>query len=238
MTAIEMNYQFDVLYGQINNYGFGRFQTHEIQTFLNRAQEVVVEGDFDKGRKGDRKFFESNEKIRRELNELICDANYTAGQFNTGASALHDNAVFAEMSTDFLYSLKEDCTVSYTDCNDETATKNTKVKPVKHDSYLMDINNPYKKPGKEVIWRMDYHGDSTGTIMHELISDSGTTITNYHIRYIKRPQEIVIITNVPCELNESVHKEIVKIAVDLAIESLRYRLVQEGKLQTNTAENE
>ena len=233
MTGIEMHYEFEVLYGQIDNYGGGRFQSHEIQTFLNRAQEIIVEGGYSKDRTDDKRFFESNEKTRRELNELICDANYTGGQFNTGASALHDNAVFAEMSSNFLYSLKEDCTVQYTDCNGETATKMAKVKPIKHDSYLIDINNPFKKPGKEVIWRMDYHGDSTGTIMHELISDSDTTITNYHIRYIKRPQKIVIITNVPCELNESVHNEIVKIAVDLAIETQKYRLAQKGELQTN-----
>ncbi len=233
MTGVEMQYEFEVLYGQMNNYGFGRFQSHEIESFLNRAQEIVTESGYDKGRQDDKKFFESNEKTRRELNELICDANYTGGQFNTGSSALHDNAVFVEMSSDFLYSLKEDCTVQYTDCNDETATKNTKVKPIKYDSYLMDINNPFKKPGKEVIWRMDYAGDSTGTIMHELIASDDTSITNYHIRYMKRPQKIVIISNIPCELNESVHREIVRIAVDLAIETLKYKLTQEGKLQTN-----
>ena len=99
----------------------------------------------------------------------------------------------------------------------------------------MDIDNPFKKPGKEVIWRMDFHGDSTGTIMHELISDSDTTITNYHIRYIKRPQKIVIITNIPCELNESLHNEIVKIAVSLAVESLKLKQFQEGNLQTNNS---
>ncbi len=235
MTATEMHYQFEVLYGQVDNYGSGRFQSHEIQTFLNRAQEIIVESGYSKENKSDTRFFESNEKARRELNELISDENYTAGQFNTGSSALHDNAVFAEMGTDFLYSLKEDCTVSYTDCNNEVATKNAKVKPVKHDSYLMDIDNPFKKPGKEVIWRMDFHGDNTGTIMHELISDSDTSITNYHIRYIKRPQKIVIITNIPCELNESLHNEIVKIAVSLAVESLKLKQFQEGNLQTNNS---
>ena len=235
MTATEMHYQFEVLYGQVDNYGGGRFQSHEIQTFLNRAQEIIVESGYSKENKSDTRFFESNEKARRELNELISDANYTAGQFNTGSSALHDNAVFAEMDANFLYSLKEDCTVSYTDCNNETATKNAKVKPVKHDSYMMDIDNPFKKPGKEVIWRMDFHGDNTGTIMHELISDSDTTITNYHIRYIKRPQKIVIITNIPCELNESLHNEIVKIAVSLAVESLKLKQFQEGNLQTNNS---
>lgn len=235
MTGIEMSLEFDVLYGQINGYGSGRFQSHEKETFLNRAQEIKVENTYKKRGRGDKEFFESNEKTRRELNELINNANYTGGQFNTGASALHDNAVFVEMSNDFLYSLKEECTVEYTDLNNDTATKKTKVKPVKHDSYLMDINNPYKKPGKEVIWRLDYQGDSTGTIMHELIFDSDTTITNYHIRYIKRPQDINIISNVPCELNESVHREIVKIAVDLAIETLKYKLAQEGKLQTTNS---
>ena len=233
MTAIEMSLEFDVVYGQVNNYGFGRFQSHEKEAFLNSAQEILVEETYDKKGRGDKTFIESNEKTRRELNELYVDANYTGGQFNTGSSALHDNAVFAEMASNFLYSLKEDCTVTYEDCNAETATANPKVKPITHDSYLEDINNPYKKPGKDVIWRLDYQGNSTGTTMHELIANSDTTITNYHIRYVKRPQSIVIITNIPCELNESVHREIVRIAVDLAIKTMKYSLAQEGKLQTN-----
>lgn len=223
MNALEMQLEFDTLVSQLSVYSGYRFMSHETESFLNSSQETWVERQYSSidGRRD--KFFESNEKSRRELNELINNYSATAGQFSTGSSALHSNAVFVELPTDFLYTLKEECTISYTDCNDDTATKSVKVKPVTHDEYLMDIDNPFKKPGKEVIWRMDYQSDETGSKNHELIGDALVTITNYSTRYIKRPQIIVLSSNIPCELDQSVHREIVRGAVNMAHESLKSR---------------
>ena len=116
------------------------------------------------------------------------------------------------------------------------------VKVQKHDAYISNWFNPFKRPYNELCWRMDYSKETvlSSVKRHELISDGTYNIIDYNIRYYKRPSPIIVPTaatfpqfvidgiTVPpgyagkdCELDSGVHRQIVDIAVRLAVAALQ-----------------
>jgi hypothetical protein len=230
MTAAEMQYNFELKRNTL--YSLDKpYTSYDINFLLNKAQDDIVDERYSKDTGDEKTFFEGNERLRMELGGLITDYNQTGGQFNTTDGALHSNGSFVTMPTDLLYSLKEDCLISYSDCNGDVKTKTIKVIPVTHDEYLMNINNAYKKPYEDLVWRLDYKGSATGTVRHELIDDGVITITNYHMRYLKRPGRINILTGVDCQLNTILHEEIVDRAVTYADIFLKRNTIVEPTTQ-------
>lgn len=115
------------------------------------------------------------------------------------------------------------------------------IKVIKHDEFSINWINPFKRPYKELCWRMDYSSLNPNTTAkrHELITDGTYHIVNYSIRYYKKPTPIIVPTrptfpafvideiNVPsgfagldCELNTGVHRAIIDIAIRLAVAAL------------------
>lgn len=103
------------------------------------------------------------------------------------------------------------------------------VVPLRFDEYSRLMSKPYKEPLKYQIWRLISDNDSN--IKVELIPHSGDNLSQYKIRYVRRPQPIVLtdLTSVydgltingkhevtECELNPIVHRAILDRAVELA----------------------
>ena len=153
------------------------------------------------------------------------------------------DGTFFELPTDFLYTIQEEatiedpCATQPVDTAEPKITKIIEVKPITHDYYLKNKKNPYKKPYDELVWRLDFSKvkfSSTpngGTAenkehkRHELITDANTTVTEYRVRYIKKPNPIITATGITiegvttvsnCELNSITHRAIVDEAVALA----------------------
>lgn len=217
MTAQQMHENFERKILQLHSVD-KTFTSVDVSSFLNKSQEMVVQSIYSDDLFPGRLFFESNEKVRTELGNLIRNHAVSSTSFVTGAAELHDNAFFVEMPSDYLYALKEECTLTYTDCNGDTATRITKVVPVRYDQYLEDIENPYAKPYKELVWRLDY--GITAAKRHEIVHASDNTINSYRMRYLKKPSDIDINTGADCELDTSLHERIVDGAVDIAIRLL------------------
>jgi len=213
MTAEEMQYNFELKLHTISSMD-KPFESYDINQFLNKAQDDLVEERYS-ARDGDRReAFEKDEKVRAELAELI--QNTAISSFDSLDSALHTNGAFVDIPNDFLYSLKEECRVYYNNCNNETAYNDTRVKPVAHDEYNMNINNAYKAPYNELVWRLDYNSTTGDMKRHELITDGTYTITSYKLRYLRRPTRINILDGSDCELNSSLHEEIIDRAIQFA----------------------
>jgi hypothetical protein len=206
-----MQYHFELKLNQFHTIE-KIFSSTDIAVFLNRAQDEIITDRYSKKDNTPFRFFESDEKTRTELGSLIKNSNITS--FVT-SNELHTNAVFANLPGDFLYSIQEMCVVSYEDCNADTVTGTAKVMPIRHDEYMMNIDNPFGKPYKNLVWRMDY--GATGTKKHELIHGDDQTIDTYVLRYLRKPSAINILTGVDCELHESLHEEIVDRAVNIAL---------------------
>lgn len=215
MTSQEMQYSFEIKFGVFHTLE-KPFTSTDIALFLNKAQKIFVNNRYSNliGNRGE--YFESSEKARTELGSLI--KNYNTGTFDTSDSALHSSAVFVSLPSDYLYAIKEMCVVSYTDCNSTTATATARILPIRHDEYQMKIDDPFSKPDKKTVWRMDY--GITGSKKHELFHGALHTITSYSLRYLKQGTDIDIINGVDCELHPIVHEEIVDMAVSIAMASL------------------
>ena len=89
------------------------------------------------------------------------------------------------------------------------------------------MSKPYKRPLKFNAWRLLDNSDTKNRA--ELIVGPNDTITQYTIRYVKRPNPIVlsdleeglslgdnVSTETPCELDPILHPEILQRAVELA----------------------
>lgn len=217
MTAQEMHYNFELM---LNEQGMmdKSFTSYDVSMFLNRSQNDIVEGFYSSRINPESGYFELDERARAMLAFLIESTQILAAAFDNSSNKLHDNAVFADLPSNFLYALEEDCTVSYTDCNGSSGSRKARVLPIRHDEYSMNINNVYKKPWRDLVWRMDFSG-SSGQKKHELIYGEGTSITVYRLRYLRKPVEIDINNGVDCELNPMLHEEVVDRAVAFALAS-------------------
>ena len=195
MTQREMNESF---LAQIHNFDVDseyQFQTHEVNIFLTKAYREVVNELY--------KEFEKSERIRKVLNPLVKSAQI--GSFI--ASTTYSNAYtvnLASLDPEVLYVLTEEVTT--------TAATKIPVKVVTLDSYTANKDNPFKKPYKELVWRLDIGG---GSLTHYLISTY--TPTSYYITYLQQPEEVDVTSTVSLKINKDVHKDIVDRAVQHAL---------------------
>lgn len=195
MTQREMNESF---LAQIHNFDVDseyQFQTHEVNIFLTKAYREVVNELY--------KEFEKSERIRKVLNPLVKSAQI--GSFTT--STTYSNAYtvnLASLDPEVLYVLTEEVTT--------TAATKIPVKVVTLDSYTANKDNPFKKPYKELVWRLDIGG---GSLTHYLISTY--TPTSYYITYLQQPEEVNVTSTVSLKINKDVHKDIVDRAVQHAL---------------------
>jgi hypothetical protein len=215
MTAQEMQQEFLILYDKITNFDAPGYTDLEISILLTKGQERVVYSFYSIDNKY-KEGFEESEARRKDLKELVKGTTITTA--STSQTNTLPNGTFFDLPTDCLYVISEEITTdSSEDCSDG---KRIRVKPVTHDEYSINLKNPFKKPDiKTFVWRLDYQGKK-----HEIITDGTFTVAQYHLRYIKRPNPIIIGANtvdgatgpLNCELDESVHKKIVDEAVKIA----------------------
>jgi hypothetical protein len=234
MTANEMSFEFKVGYDKITNFDAPGYEDEEISLLLNKAQErffLQTYAATNKFKEG----FEETEKRRKDLSELIANATISvASATQTGSLP---NGTLYDLPTNFLYAIKEEVTISSEDECDNG--KRIKVKPITHDEYTINIDNPFKQPDNELVWRLDYSRtvDNVNPKRHELITDGSYTISAYHLRYLRRLPNIVVDEAIPanqvnCILDEITHRRIVDLAIEIALE-----MSVDPRLQTNVGLN-
>lgn len=223
MTAAEMEIEFDILYDKITNFAAPGYSQLEKSIFLTKAQDRVVLQEYNPQGNKYLTGFEATEQRRKDLQELVIGTTITTP--STVQTNVLPNGTFFDLPSDCLYALSEEATVTtVTDTEGNCIDgKRYKVKPITHDEYSINITNPFKKPYANstdgLLWRLDYTGRK-----HEIITPSNVTITSYHLRYLKRPNPIIIGTNtvntvigpLNCVLNNILHTRIIDEAVKIA----------------------
>lgn len=234
MNANEMKYAFLLRYDKIDSLSSPGFDDREVADFLNQAQDrkflrkYIPEGN--KYIQG----FEMSEKRRRDLTELVTTVTLTSTNNSSSQTGAHNNGTLIDLPDDFLYAIEEHITFS-------GSTEPIPVMPIEHDYYIANIRNPYKRPYKNLVWRMNIARNTHGTGEEtggnapsakriELITD-GTTYDSYFIRYLKEPRRIVVdevtpANQVSCQLDDSIHNEIVDEAVRIAVAITQPELTQ------------
>lgn len=216
MTAVEMDQEFLILYDKLTNFDAPGYSELERSIILTKAQERVFFAHYNPLANKFREGFEESEARRKDIQELVKGVTISAPSA-TQTNTL-PNGEFYDLPVDFLYAISEEVTLT----SDDVCLNGTRVriKPITHDEYSINVKNPFKKPDStQVIWRLDYQGRK-----HELITDGKSTVSEYHLRYIKNLQPIILGSNtvngvagpLDSELNIILHTRIVDEAVKIA----------------------
>jgi hypothetical protein len=214
MTAAEFKEAFLIKYDRLANLAAPGYDDNEISFILTQAQEQLVKSHYNFKSNKFKDGFEETEKRRKDLSELTRNANLDSSAISLDQDGVSQNGIFYNLPDDLLYTIREEATLA----SDDTCVNGDRVgvRPVTHDEYVANINNPFKKPGTSRVWRLDFSTGNNTNRRHELITNGSYTIDTYHVRYIKRPIAINIPLNITSELDESVHSEIVDRAVRIA----------------------
>lgn len=237
MTTREFSNEFDILYNSIATKSAPGIDLYEKSVYLTKAQLELVKNYFTPQGNKYQKGFEQSSKRRNDLKELI--RNYKTTLQLSSSDGIDGKSVFFRIPSNVFIIIQEKAKV----ISEDSCVNNTyiTVVPKTHDEYSKQINNPFKKPDKKNIWRMDYYSQNGSNKNIELISNY--QITEYQCRYVIYPSPIVLgdlvslfpgenltIDNVAqeqtCKLSESVHREILDRAVELALADYRPEMVQ------------
>lgn len=189
------------------------FDEYEKSVFLTKAQEQIVLELYQE--------LEQSEENRKYLSNLIKTSNYVpVGEQDEDLINNTFKSYKVEMEDSILFMIYEQCTLR--DENNCINNKIASVVPTIHDDLDKVLKNPFKSPNSRKVIRLDFDNKI------ELISKYN--ISNYKVRYLKRPNPIILVTledlNIDKkqevsngETNPILHERIVQRAVQLAVQS-------------------
>ena len=226
MTNQEFSNEFDVLYNNIMSNQAPGLDEYEKSVFLTKAQDEIVKNYFNpKGNKY-QEGFDGNEKRQIDFSMIMRSTKISSG-FTDGTFDSRGKVV--TINSDVMMILNEYVTVtrarSVGDTNSTSETVRLTIVPINYTEYSRLMSKPFKRPLKWQAWRLL---TNDGTIKKaEIIVGPNDTLTAYNIRYIKRPQAIILsdlegvtldnkTTAQECELDPILHQEILQRAVELA----------------------
>lgn len=225
MTTQEFSSEFDILYNNIMSNAAPGLDEYEKSVFLTKAQEEILKNYFNpKGNKY-QEGFDDNEKRQIDFSNLVT-VKTIPSYSNSQYIKIDDRSLLFLMPNDMLFALNEVCEITENNIN-----RLVNVVPISFIEYSRLISKPYKRPLKNQCWRLTSSSSEKNRVL-ELILPFGSIVPgSYRIRYVSRPAPIILVdlsTEYPglsingitsvteCELDPSIHYEILQRAVELA----------------------
>ena len=227
MTIKEFSDEFSVAFNSyINTFDINNsfvpvnLDEYEKSVFLTMAQEMLI-SEWYTGKNMLGESLEETEEYRRLLDKLLVTVSLDTPVPNM--LGLTDKSVFFNLPEDLMY-----ITYESIDAEDPNMCNNAKkvvtVQPITQDEYHKIKGNPFR--GKNLNRALRLEVDR----MSELIYDY--TITRYLIRYVRKPNPIILVDLTEdnlsingksevseCELDAIAHRVILERAVILAAQS-------------------
>ena len=201
MTLEELSNEFDVIVNSYDNSQSLVFNEYEKSIYLTKAQEYIIKDLY--------RNYEGTEELNSYLKTLIKDKTYTIEDSTNIELDYPDN---------FLYILKEYANINTT-CKSNSRVD---VLPITQDEYNEVVENPFRGSKSKVL-RLEEN-------KIKLITD--LPIISYTMTYLSNPSPIILIDlpngltinnksekSTTIETSESIHREILDKAVQLAIQS-------------------
>lgn len=226
---------------------------YEKSVLLTQAQDIIVKSYFDARANSVGEGFDDSIRRQIDFSSLIKIAELNP--LEGGASIFDERGIVyrlprkvvdgveVEGTTDVLFILNEKLTQTCTNANEAVLWKKDYViVPISYKEYDREMSKPYAQPLKKQAWRLFQNQAIGFDINSELIprfnvtegtkgsgEEATTTTFTYKIRYVKRPQPIIledlpnnleidgVTTESECELNPIIHMDILNKAVELAI---------------------
>ena len=201
MTLEELSNEFDVIINSYDNSQSLVFNEYEKSIYLTKAQEYIIKDLY--------RNYEGTEELNSYLKTLIKDKTYPIEDSTNIELDYPDN---------FLYILKE-----YANINTTCKSNNrVDVLPITQDEYNEVVGNPFRGSKSKVL-RLEEN-------KIKLITD--LPIISYTMTYLSNPSPIILVDlpngltinnksekSTTIETSESIHREILDKAVQLAIQS-------------------
>ena len=246
MTPTEFSDMFDVLYNNVMSNAAPGLNEYEKSVFLTKAQNEIVKNYFNPQGNKYKEGFDGSAKRQIDFSKLISIDEQTPG---VPVASFDDRARTVEYPTDLLLIINEMLVLTAQGQGIAPEKKGTRqVVPISYDEYMRLMSKPYKEPLKNQAWRLitDQTGTPKVALAELIVNNNDLSYTlSYRLRYVRRPQPIIVanlasavgdgvtIDNIatvsPCELDESIHDEILQRAVELA--KAAYASDQSGQAQ-------
>ena len=230
MTNQEFSDEFDVLYNNITSNQAPGLDEYEKSVFLTKAQDEILKSYFNPILNKSQVGVDGNEQRQIDFSMLIktVDLDLDSSEAST-FSRLDSRSMFFSFPDDAIMVLNEMLLID---------GRRMVVVPINYLEYNRLMSKPYKRPLKQQAWRLLYNSNtssSAGALSYlkyaEVIpgpnDDMDSSSVSYTVRYIKRPQAIILydLEGVTiggsaeaqgCELDPVLHSEILQRAVELA----------------------
>ena len=236
MTTSEFSNAFDTLLSSYNtraDFGEGAskkeivLDEYEKSVFLTQAQDIVIKAYFDSSTNSQGQGIDDSTRRQVDFSSLITVASPSKLVAEEGQSlqSFDDRGVLYTLPSIILIMLNEKV---------KADNRNYVVIPINYAEYDRLMSKAYGQPLKKQCWRL-FQNVSGIDITSEIIPTEGVEVSDYKIRYIRRPRPIIL-TNLSlehqesleidgissvteCELNPIVHMDILNKAVELALAS-------------------
>lgn len=179
----ELSDQFDVLYNNITSNQAPGLDEYEKSLFLTLAQDDVIKSYFNPRLNKPMEGFDGSETRQIDFSMILRTVNYT-----TFSDAVFDNKANSKRVTlpsDVMMFINE-----FADVTRDSEKVRLAVVPLEYREYSRLSSKPYKRPLHYQAWRILDNSNSTNSA--EIIIGPTDTLTNYAIRYVKRPRPIVL----------------------------------------------
>lgn len=232
MNVSEFSLEFDVLYNNITSNLSPGLSEYEKSIFLTRAQEQIVKNHF--GIKSNTKSEGLNNSIKRDtdFSTLFKTVSITSGitEIPNPTHTLNTRVRRFTIKEDYLFIINEFCEIVKRDsAGNVLDTQLTTVVPLHYSEFARLNSGPYKEPNLYETWRIISDVVTVNESTFDLYIRYNWTLINYIIRYIKKPNPIILeelsTQNLTidgkhavssCELNPILHQEVLDRAVELA----------------------
>ena len=230
MTNKELSLEFDILFNNIMSGIAPGINDYEKSVFLTKGQEEIIKNYLNPLGNKYAEGLDDSKKRFTDFSGLIKTEEIST--LTTPVASIDRRAVTFALPTDAFVLLNE--VLQGTD--KEAKTRDFQIIPISYLEYTRLMSRPYKEPLKGQAWKITTEGS---TVAHStIIPNSSITSSKYIVRYIKRPNPIILrdlseiefeeglkagflsINNIrvktECELNSEIHREILDRAVELA----------------------
>lgn len=227
MTTQEFSDQFDVLYNNIMSNQAPGLDEYEKSVFLTKAQYEIIKNYFNPKSNKNQEGFDDSPKRQIDFSNLMAAKKPTVVATSPANYVKFDSrSSLYKIPSDVLFALNETALVT-----EDSKTRLITIVPISFEEYARILSKPYKQPLKNQGWRLLNTGmDGINQARYsEIVVKVGATISDYTIRYVRRPKPIILTTltetNVSldgetdvteCELDSILHPEILQRAVELA----------------------
>lgn len=239
MTIEQFHREFKVFFDKLDSLAYPEFLDGEIDIYLNEAFERIVKLRYGRNNTYARGFEESQKRtddLKNLIKTKFCSVQVSTSYqgignvYSTQLTQLYDDRLLTQLSTD-KYQFYIKSTIL---CVSDSCTVWSSPKVTQQDDIYALLDDPFNKP------RVDKPLLTTEDEGLYYWLPQSTTAEVVSLTFLKQPTPVNKGTygfpKVECELSEHMHKELLQLAIQIALENIQSPRVQSQAINIQTNE--